>query len=269
MPTPYIHGYSDTEQQRLLAQARFLEPEVHGRMDLPAQGRLLELGCGVGAQTEILLERHPGLDITAVDYQSTQLEAARRRIQSPRARFIQEDVTTLTFPDASFDAAFVCCLLEHLPNPSLALAQALRVLKPGARIHLREVFNLGFWTSPESLFLRDYWDRFNQLQLRGGGDPFVGARLGALLARAGFVDIKTRLVTIQGDRRDSDSRAAFLGYLRELFLSGGPALLATGQTTDFGLQRVRDEFSRLERSTETILVLSYFEAEASRPGAST
>ena len=56
-PTGYLHGYSDKERDRLHRQARFLEPMVHSGLPYRRRKKLLEVGSGVGAQTEILL-RH-------------------------------------------------------------------------------------------------------------------------------------------------------------------------------------------------------------------
>ena len=57
----YLHGFSGTEQQRLMTQARLLESSIFGQIDYSGARRLLEVGSGVGAQTEILLRRFPDL----------------------------------------------------------------------------------------------------------------------------------------------------------------------------------------------------------------
>lgn len=53
----YLHGFSATEQARLLKQARLLETTLFNQIDYSGARRLLEVGSGVGAQTEILLRR--------------------------------------------------------------------------------------------------------------------------------------------------------------------------------------------------------------------
>lgn len=62
----YLHGFSGTEQQRLMTQARLLESSIFGQIDYSGARRLLEVGSGVGAQTEILLRRFPELHVTGV-----------------------------------------------------------------------------------------------------------------------------------------------------------------------------------------------------------
>ena len=63
----YLHGFSSVEQARLMKQARLLENTIFGNIDYTGVQRLLEVGSGVGAQTEILLRRFPELHVTCVD----------------------------------------------------------------------------------------------------------------------------------------------------------------------------------------------------------
>ncbi|KMN47177.1 methyltransferase, partial [Chromobacterium violaceum] len=70
---PYIHGFSAAEQARLVRQARFSEAMVYRDVDFSGVQKLLEVGCGVGAQTEILLRRFPDVGITGLDFSQRQL----------------------------------------------------------------------------------------------------------------------------------------------------------------------------------------------------
>src|SRR5689334_10270627 len=74
----YLHGYSQTERERLHRQARFLEPMVHDRLPYHRRKRLLEVGSGVGAQTEILLRRFPDLHVTGVELNEDQIAESLR-----------------------------------------------------------------------------------------------------------------------------------------------------------------------------------------------
>ena len=60
---PYLHGFSQEEQERLFRQAAFCEFEVYRNVDLSSVNNLLEVGSGVGAQSEILLRRFPKLQL--------------------------------------------------------------------------------------------------------------------------------------------------------------------------------------------------------------
>jgi len=76
----YLHGFSATEQARLVKQARIAESTLFHDIDYTGASRLLEVGSGVGAQTEILLRRFPDLRATCVDLNEAQLEAARQNL---------------------------------------------------------------------------------------------------------------------------------------------------------------------------------------------
>lgn len=52
---PYLHGFSKTEQDRLREQAVFSEQTIYRDIDFSESKNIIEVGCGVGAQTEILL----------------------------------------------------------------------------------------------------------------------------------------------------------------------------------------------------------------------
>ena len=72
----YLHGFTTEEQGRLYRQARIIEHRVHVGLPFHRAKRLLEVGCGVGAQTEILLRHFPELAVTGVDASQVNLQQA-------------------------------------------------------------------------------------------------------------------------------------------------------------------------------------------------
>jgi trans-aconitate methyltransferase len=76
----YLHGYSRTEFERLKHQADFLADSVYSNLYIPKKGELIEMGCGVGAQTRIILDRYSDLHITAIDRTPEQIEFAKEVI---------------------------------------------------------------------------------------------------------------------------------------------------------------------------------------------
>ena len=79
---PYLHGFSQKEQDRLRQQAAFAEHIVYKDINLSNVKNLLEVGCGVGAQSEILLRRFPKLNLTGIDLNDKQLAAATSHLES-------------------------------------------------------------------------------------------------------------------------------------------------------------------------------------------
>lgn len=115
--TGYLHGYSEPERERLHRQARFLEPAVHDRLPFRRRRRLIEVGVGVGAQTEILLRHFQELHVTGVEINDAQIAEARRFLATVpwatgRYDIAKSDATRLEFEPESFDSAFLCWILE-------------------------------------------------------------------------------------------------------------------------------------------------------------
>lgn len=228
----YLHGFSEAEQDRLYAQARYLEPMVFSDVDFSGRRRILEVGCGVGAQTEILLERFPRVEIQAVDRSEAQAARARRRLAAPiaagRVRVDVADAERLPFPDGTFDGAFLCWVLEHMPDPGAVLRELRRVLAPGGAVFGIEVLNSSFFLHPPCPAVAAYWDAYNRGQRAVGGDPFVGAKVGNLLLEAGFAEIRARPWGIHHDQRDRAALSGWLDYLEPLLDSAAPGLLDSG-----------------------------------------
>lgn len=111
-----------------------------GRVVLPwalqgneLRGDVLEIGCGSGAMAAEVLRRFPDVRLTATDYDQSMVDAAQRRLASfnSRVEVRQADATSLPFSDASFDSALSFIMLHHVVDWEQALAELVRVLRPG------------------------------------------------------------------------------------------------------------------------------------------
>jgi ubiquinone/menaquinone biosynthesis C-methylase UbiE len=263
----YIHGFTARERDRLRRQARVLEPMVHDRLPFWRRRHLIEIGSGVGAQTEILLRRFPDLHVTCVERNRAQIAEARRVLRAiPWARgrytLAHEDAATLSFGREVFDAAFLCWILEHVPDPARVLSEARRVLVPGAPIVVNEVLNATFFIDPYSPRTLRYWMAFNDQQLEIGGDPFIGGKLGNLLQAAGYQDIQTEVKSFHFDNRSPGERAEFLSYWSDLLLSGAPGLLKAGRIDAAAVEGMREELSRVGRDPNSVFFYAFIQARA-------
>ena len=190
----YVHGYSAREAGRLGDQADTLAALLHTGTTYPSGSRVLEVGCGVGAQTVHLVRASPGAHLTAVDVSAASLAEARARVTAaaPGAdvEWRAADVFDLPFPDASFDHLFVCFVLEHLADPHRALTGLRRVLRPGGTITVIEGDHGSAFFHPASIFATAAVDCLVQLQADAGGDGLLGRRLQPLLAGAGYGEVR-------------------------------------------------------------------------------
>ncbi len=226
----YVHGYSSVEQERLKYQARFTEQSIYGNLDLSGVNTLLEVGVGVGAQSEILLRRFPNLNIVGIDQSDAQLSAARTYLESKsyakdRYKLMRMDATNMEFDSQAFDGAFICWVLEHVPSPERVLSEVRRVLKRGAKVHITEVMNHSFFLEPYSPNVWKYWMAMNDYQHEQTGDPFVGAKLGNLLLAQGFQEIKTKVKTWHFDNRQPEQRKRYIEFWTQILLSAKDQLL--------------------------------------------
>ncbi len=120
MNNAYVHGYDPRESRRLRDQASTLVELLHSDTSYPAGSRVLEAGCGVGAQTVTLAQNSPHALITSVDVSGASISEARKKVAAAgltNVQVLQADIFDLPFEPGSFDHVFVCFVLEHLPSP--------------------------------------------------------------------------------------------------------------------------------------------------------
>ena len=79
MNNTYVHGYDPRENERLSDQASTLTELLHVDTHYPAGSRVLEAGCGVGAQTFTLASRSPQAQFTCIDISDASIALARSR----------------------------------------------------------------------------------------------------------------------------------------------------------------------------------------------
>ena len=98
----------------------------------PASGlRWLDVGCGNGAFTEMLVERCAPASVDGIDPSEGQLAFARTRPASRLAQFRQGDAMALPFPDDTFDVAVMPLVIFFVPDPARGVGEMARVVRPG------------------------------------------------------------------------------------------------------------------------------------------
>ena len=96
--------------------------------------RWIDIGCGNGAFTELLVERCSPAEVQGIDPSEGQLAFARKRPASRLAKFHQGDAMALPFADCSFDAAVMALVLVFVPSPAKGVSEMARVVVPGGTI---------------------------------------------------------------------------------------------------------------------------------------
>lgn len=264
---PYLHGFTKEEQDRLSRQARFGEHTVYQNINLSQTRDLLEVGCGVGAQSEIILRRFPDLKLTGIDRSTKQLSAAKHRLThlpyaENRFELKEMDATAMSFAANSFDGAFLCWILEHVPDPLRVLSEVRRVLRPGSVVYATEVMNSSFFLDPYSPNVWKYWMAFNEYQLKQKGDPFVGAKLGNLFMQLGYHDINTEIKTWFLDNRSPQARKDCIEYWTELLLSASEQLVDAECISPEVVEGMKEEMAKVANDPNAVFFYSFVQARA-------
>jgi SAM-dependent methyltransferase len=207
MSAGYVHGYGAREGLRLHDQAAALLELLHADTVFPDGHRVLEAGCGIGAQTEILARHSPGATIVAVDIEPGAVAATSATVRSQGLRNVsvsQADLFDLPFARESFDDVFACFVLEHVAHPDVALQNLKTVLKAGGTITAIEGDHGSAYFYPESAPARKAISALVELQARANGNALIGRSLFPLLRAAGFQDVvvSPRTVYVDGSRPD-------------------------------------------------------------------
>lgn len=96
--------------------------------------RWLDVGCGNGAFTEMLVERCRPALVQGVDPSEEQLAYARMRPGLGNAQFRQGDAMALPYPDNTFDLAVMPLVVFFVPDPAKGIAEMERVVRPGGTV---------------------------------------------------------------------------------------------------------------------------------------
>jgi len=163
--------------------------------------RWLDVGCGNGAFTELLLTRCSPAEVHGVDPSEAQLAYARTRPGVANTRFSRGDAMALPFPDNRFDAATMTLVIFFVPDPAKGVAELARVLGPGgiAAAYAWDMFGGGFPLEP-------IYAEMRALGLSPVMPPSPEAsRIEAmrdLWRAAGFVQVETRAIAVQRNFAD-------------------------------------------------------------------
>jgi ubiquinone/menaquinone biosynthesis C-methylase UbiE len=164
-------------------QAAFFLPYLQPRMSL------LDCGCGSGSITLGLAKAVEPGQVTGVDMVEVEIDRARERSAEAKIENIHFEVGNvlrLISSDNSYDAVFSHNVLEHIPEPSKAVKEMYRVLKPGGIIGIRDINYGGHIIAPKKGVSERAIYIMESAIKEAGGHPRLGPQLGRLLHEAGF-----------------------------------------------------------------------------------
>ena len=127
----------DSDHAGIYEMCRDDYPQMLAELEKEPFDAVLDVGCGTGAVLALLHEKYPDRRYVGLDLTPEMIEVARTKV-APGMEFVVGDAENLPFDEASFDAVLCSNSFHHYPNPAAFLAGALRVLRPGGRLILRD-----------------------------------------------------------------------------------------------------------------------------------
>jgi ubiquinone/menaquinone biosynthesis C-methylase UbiE len=179
-----------TQPELQALQAQMLE-----QLRLRPMSRVLDVGCGYGADAATIAYRVAGGTVVGVDLSHTMIDEAKRRTEGRGLdlSFQVADAARLPFPEDTFDASRAEAVLEHMSNPERAVAEMARVTRPTGRVVALDI--------DHGMTLLDHPDRrTTRLILDATADAvatgWAGRQLRRLFGQAGLTEVAVRTHTM-------------------------------------------------------------------------
>jgi ubiquinone/menaquinone biosynthesis C-methylase UbiE len=167
-----------------------------GWLSLPDGLRWLDVGCGTGAFSELVVDRCAPAQVSAVDPAEDQIDYARTRPAAARIDYRIGEAQSLPYDDDAFDVAAMALVIVFLPEPLTAVKEMARVVKPGGTVatYMWDLLGQGFPLHP----LMDALDRMDKDVPTLPGYP--NTRMDALthlFEAAGIAEVATRTIEVE------------------------------------------------------------------------
>ena len=204
MQGPQIRFEDGAAYERMMGVWSRLAGEVFLDWLAPLPGlRWIDIGCGSGAFSELLVERCAPAEAQGIDPSEAQLAFARSRPAARLAQFRQGDAMALPFPDDHFDVAVMALVIFFVPEPAMGVAEMVRVVRPGGTVaaYAWDMLGGGFPGEPIHAELRAMG---HQLLLPPSIDASRLEALRALWTGAGLDAVETREITVSRTFADFD-----------------------------------------------------------------
>jgi SAM-dependent methyltransferase len=201
---------------------------------LPSGLKWIDVGCGNGAFTELIIEQCAPNEVRGIDPSEAQLDFARKRPAARLAKFDLGDAMALPFPANTFDVATMALVIFFVPNPARGVVEMTRVVRPGGMVaaYAWDILGGGFTLEPVRIELRE-------MGLKPVDPPSAEAsRIEAmrdLWIAAGLNAVETREITVERTFPN-------FGEFWEITISGSPSIrltLAAMSPADIELLKTR------------------------------
>jgi ubiquinone/menaquinone biosynthesis C-methylase UbiE len=249
-PPGYWLGTGPSEIEHLVAQAEVYAAEAEELLDrigLPAGAAAIDVGCGVQGILHVLRERVGSAGrVVGLDLEARMLALAAERV--PGIETVQADATATGLEPGSFDLVHERTLLLNVTDPQAAVAEMVRLARPGGVVALQEPDASVWLCSPPHPAFEALRAALVATFARVGKDFTIGQRAHRLLQEAGLRDVHVR-PTARATRPGDYYQTFILSLCRLL----REPVVATGTLTagelDRGVAEVQEHLLRPDTIT--------------------
>ncbi len=185
-------GYED---RRISPWFQYTQTLAIDALDLSADSRALDVGCGTGFAVRELARRLPEGRACGIDISEGMVAEARRRVPpelATRVDIQQASSASIPHPDGAFTHLMCTNSFHHYPEPVEVLREMQRVLVPGGQIVI-------FENAPDLSLYTRMWDLALRLFETGHVRYYTSRELGSMLEQAGLED--RRLCALRNEFR--------------------------------------------------------------------
>jgi ubiquinone/menaquinone biosynthesis C-methylase UbiE len=204
MAEPQIRFNDGAGYERMMGVWSRLAGDVFLDWLAPRSGlRWIDVGCGNGAFTELIVQRCAPAEVQGIDPSDGQLAYARTRPTTRIAQFRQGDAMALPFAAHTFDAAVMALVIFFVPDPARGLAEMVRVVAPGGLVaaYAWDIPGGGFPLLP---ILTEMRAMGFPVPMPPSSDVSRAEALEKLWTDAGLRDVETRKIEVQRTFTDFD-----------------------------------------------------------------
>ena len=261
----YTHGHHPSvvaQHGRRTAEeaAAFLIPRLEPGM------RLLDVGCGPGSITVGFAQYVAPGEVVGVDTVPEVLETARELAgDTPNVRFEEASVYALPYEIDSFDVAYAHQVMQHLADPSAALREMGRVVRPGGFVAARDSDYQTMISWPRSEGIEEWRALYTEVVRRNGADANAGRRIPSWFARAGLGSLTVTTTVAMMRERDAVLNWGDSWAERVTNSAFAEQAIAYGLATPADLQRIADGWRAWAREDEALFMFVHVEGLAVVP----
>ncbi len=190
------------QTQRLQQQAqavRGMEAAILRGAGIQPAHDVLEIGSGPGFVSDLLAELAPLGSLHAVEPSPTLIAELEGNVRHKPARGLfahQAYGDALPLADQSIDFSYTRFVLQHVPRPDAVVQEVFRVTRPGGRFCAVDSDDGLVLFHPPEPRVDHVLGSAQAIQANQGGDRFIGRKMQEMMQRAGFTNVKTRVMIL-------------------------------------------------------------------------